>query len=123
MKIVITYNFISLENSFFLCYYKPHLPQMYFTYSTWTFFRDPSLNLNLKALRDSDSFISLGSKSHIFGSRFSAMPDRIYSPSLKRSVIKKVIRTYFWSKSSFIISEAILFLTLNISVARACVFL
>ena len=39
-------------------------------------------------------------------------------PSFKQLVITKVIWTH-----SFIISGAILFLTLNISVARACIFL
>ena len=63
---VITYNFSSLETNF-LFYYKPHLPGLYFSYFTRTFFRDPPSLLNLKALRDLDSFISLGTKSHIFG--------------------------------------------------------
>ena len=41
MIIVITYNFISLKTSF-LCYSKSYLPKIYFAYSAWAFFRDPS---------------------------------------------------------------------------------
>ena len=44
------------------------------------------------------------------------MPDRVYSPP-KRIVITKVVRTFSGAKSSSIIFGAILFLTLNISVA------
>ena len=78
------------------------------------------LILNVKALKDSSSFISFDAKSHILGCRFSALSDKIYLPSLKRIVITKVICTHF---SAFIISNAMLFLTLNISVSRACLFL
>ena len=68
MIIVITYNFISLK-TVFLCYHKPYLPKIYFHilhgHPSGTYL----LILNLKPLRDSDSFISLGTKSHIFGPR------------------------------------------------------
>ena len=57
--IVITYNFISLKISF-LCYYKPHLLKIYFAYSAWTSSDNYFLILNLKVLRDSDFFVSLG---------------------------------------------------------------
>ena len=56
--IVITYNFIS---------YKPHLPKIYFAYYARTSFRDPSFDF--ESTERFRSFISLGTKSHIFGLR------------------------------------------------------
>ena len=52
--IVITYNFTSLKTSF-LCYHKD--------------IRDSSFDFEFERIRDSDSFISWGNKSHIFGLR------------------------------------------------------
>ena len=49
--IVTVYNFISLKTSF-LCYYKPHLPNIYFAYSAGHPSGTHLLILNLKALRD-----------------------------------------------------------------------
>ena len=51
------------------------------------------------------------------------MSDRIKSLSLKRIVVKRPNGIILGVKSSFIISGAILFLTLIISVTRACIFL
>ena len=104
MIIVITYNFISLKTSF-LCYYKPSCSR----YILHILHGHPSgthlLILNLNALRDSDSLVSMGTKSHIFwtsiGQQFSATPNRICSPPLKRIVITKVIRAHFLSISTF----------------------
>ena len=67
--IVITYNFISLKTSFFKVIVNPTCPRyilhILHGHPSWT----NLLILNLKPLRDSDSFISLGTKSHIFGPR------------------------------------------------------
>ena len=61
--------FLTLKTSFY-CKYKPHMPKIYFAYSVWTSFRGIHLLiLNLKALRVSDCFISLGTSSNIFGLR------------------------------------------------------
>ena len=68
MIIVITYNFISLKSSV-LCYYKPYLPKKYFAYSAWTSFRDPSFDFEFESIERFSSFISLGTKSYIFGPR------------------------------------------------------
>ena len=97
--IVITLSFISLKTSF-LCYYKPYLPKIYFVCPAWTSFREPSryilhilhghpsgthlLILNLKPLRDSDSFISLGTKSHIFKTRLIAITSNHYRVKMER---------------------------------------
>ena len=85
------------------------------------------LILNLKALRDADSFISLGSKSYIFGSRkdTNKVP---YQTEFTLLLLTELLlrRSYgliLWAKCFFIISGAILFFILNIAVARACVFL
>ena len=68
MIIVITYNFISLKISFYVTI-NPTCPR----YILYILHGHPSgthlLILNLKPLRDSDSFISLGTKSRIFGPR------------------------------------------------------
>ena len=101
MIIVITYNFITLKTSFFI---NPTCPR----YILHILHGHPSetylLILSLKPLRDLDflfhwvlSPICLDLDRH----RFSAMSNRIYSPSLKRIVITKVIRTHFWSKNFF----------------------
>ena len=67
MIIVITYNFISLKTSFFYDIINPTCPR----YILHVLHGNPSgthlFILHLKALRDSDSFISLGIKSQIFG--------------------------------------------------------
>ena len=63
--IVRTYDFISLKTSF-LCYYKPYLPNIYFAYSSGIHL----LILNLKALRDSNHFLSLCTESYNFGPRY-----------------------------------------------------
>ena len=70
MVTMVTYNFISLKTSF-LCYYKPHLtcPRYILHILHGHLSGTPPLILNLKALTDSDCFISLGTKSHIFGHR------------------------------------------------------
>ena len=61
MIIVIAYNFISRKASF-LCYHKSYLPKIFL----YILHRHPLGThlwiLNLKSLKDSDSFISLGSK-------------------------------------------------------------
>ena len=69
MIIVITYNFISMRTSF-LCYYKLHLPK-YILHILHGILQGPTFLsiLNLNVLRDSDFFISLYTKSHIFGAR------------------------------------------------------
>ena len=65
MITVITYNLISLKTIFYVII-NPTCPR----YILYILHGHPSgirlLILNLKALRDSDSFISLGTKSHIF---------------------------------------------------------
>ena len=119
MTIVITFNFISLKSSF-LCYYKSHLPKIYLVYSTWTSLRDSPI-LNLKALRDTDSFISLGTKSHIFGPRqdTDSVPCQTEFALLllKELLLRRSYGLILGGKvRSFIISGAALFLTLNISI-------
>ena len=52
-----------------LCYCKLDLLKIYFTYSDGHLSGTHLLIVNFKALRDSDSFISLDTKSHILGSR------------------------------------------------------
>ena len=47
MVTVITYDFISLKISF-LCYYKPYLPKIYFAYSAWASFKDPSFDFEFE---------------------------------------------------------------------------
>ena len=59
MIIVITYNFISLKN-YFLCYYKPYLPKIYFAYSEWTSFRDPSFDFEFEAIERFRFFYFIG---------------------------------------------------------------
>ena len=49
MVTMVTYNFISLKTSF-LCYYKPHLPKIYFAYTTWTSFRDPTFDFEFESI-------------------------------------------------------------------------
>ena len=66
--IVITYNFI-LSKTRFLCYYKPHLPKICLYILHGHSSGTHLLILNLKALEESDSLISLGTISHIFGPR------------------------------------------------------
>ena len=59
MVIVITHNFISLETSFFLCYYKP-----LFSQDIFCILHGDSSGLSFDfefKIQDSDSFISLGS--------------------------------------------------------------
>ena len=66
--IVITYNLVSPKTSF-SCYYKPYLPKIYFGYSAWASFRDPSFDFEFETIERFRFFISLGTKSHIFGPR------------------------------------------------------
>ena len=49
MMVVITYNLISLKNSF-VRYYKPYLPKMYFTYSKWKSFRNLSFDFEFESI-------------------------------------------------------------------------
>ena len=78
-------------------------------------------------MKDSDSFISLVTKSHIFGPRWdtNSVPCQTeFTALLLNGFLSR--RSYglaLGAKSYFIISSAILFLILNISVARACIFL
>ena len=58
----------SLETSF-LCKSKPHLPEIYFGILHGHPSETHLLILNLKALRDSNCFISFGTKLHVFGPR------------------------------------------------------
>ena len=69
MIIVIRYNFISLQTSS-LCCYKPHLPKMYILHILHEHPSGTHLSIfNLKAMRDSDSFISKGIKFNTFEPR------------------------------------------------------
>ena len=68
MIIVITYNFISLKTSFYVI-----INPLCRRYILHILHGHPSgthlLILNLNALRDSDSLVSMGTKSQIFGPR------------------------------------------------------
>ena len=104
MIIVIAYNFCSLKTSFFIIMnptYRRNILHILYGY----FSRIHLLILNLKTLRDSDSFASLDTKSGIFGPRegndSASMPGRIYSPSLKSIVITTIIWTHFRGKKFF----------------------
>ena len=68
MIMVIIYNLITLKTSF-LCYYKPYFHKIYFAYSAWTSFRDISFDFEFETIERLRFFISLGSKSHMFGPR------------------------------------------------------
>ena len=76
MIIMITYDFISLKSNFLSYYINPICPR----YILHILHEHPSdlLIVNLKALRDSDSFSSLGND--FIGQRFSAMPDKKFFP-------------------------------------------
>ena len=84
------------------------------------------LILNLKAFRDSDSFISFGTKSHIFGPR--EKPNSVPCQTeftlilLNGLLLQRSYDLILVEKISFTISGTILFLALNISAAKACIF-
>ena len=67
MIIVITYNFISLKTNFVII--DPTCPRYILHILHGHHSGTHLLISNLKPLRDSDSFISLGTKSHVFGPR------------------------------------------------------
>ena len=121
--IAITYNFLSLKTRFYVI--TNRTCSRYFLY---ILHGHPSRNhvliLNLEALRDSDSFISLGTKSDIFRSRLST--DSVPCQAEFTLLLLNKMLLLRWThlvESYFIFSGAILFLALNISVARAYIFL
>ena len=84
---------------------KLHFPMIYFADSAWTSVRNPPFDLNLKALRVSNCFISLGTKSYIFEPRYDtdsvSCQTEFYFSSVKQIVIMMVIHANFRNKKLF----------------------
>ena len=43
-----------------LCYYRPHLPKLYFAYFTWTSFRDPPFEFEFESIEKFRFFYFIG---------------------------------------------------------------
>ena len=103
----------------------------YIRYILVIFYERPSgihlLDLNIKALRQSDFFVSTGTKSYIFEPRQDInsvpCPRELTFFLINEFLLQRSYGLILRTKSSFIIYGAILFLTLNISVAGTCTFL
>ena len=123
----ITVYFFFVENLFFYVNTNPTCLR-YILHILHEYLSETNLSiLNSKALRISECFISLGTKSHIFRPRQGndSVP---WQPEyslllLIELLLRRSYRLILGTKSSFTVSGATLVLTLSSSVARACIFL